>query len=123
MRIRERTAGVPLLVMDLSDSNNSINGRLLGIQGIYHNFRTYFTSADRDQWEGLHLHQQVDRDLNEINAEPRFPNSVLWTDKTCFTRGDYFNTHNSHIWSEENSHVHKLYHQWKLSVNIWAGIM
>lgn len=62
--------------------------------------------------------------LNKINDEPIFPRSVLWTDEACFTRDGYFNTHNSHIWSEENPHaIQRLHHQWKFSVNIWAGII
>lgn len=49
---------------------------------------------------------------------------VYYGDKRGMPYG-YFNTHNSHICNAENLHaIHKLYHhQWKFSVNIWAGIV
>ena len=55
---------------------------------------------------------------------PAFPAQVLFTDVVCFTRGDYCNSRNSHIWDDENPHaVFIRVHQVRFNVNIRGGIL
>jgi hypothetical protein len=42
--------------------------------------------------------------LQKIDEEPSFLSIVLTTDEAGFTRDGVFNSHNTHIWSEENPH-------------------
>jgi hypothetical protein len=30
---------------------------------------------------------------------------ILWSDKAAFTREGVFNSHNSHLWAQNNPHV------------------
>jgi hypothetical protein len=42
--------------------------------------------------------------LQKIDEEHNFLSIVLTTDEAGFTRDGVFNSHNTHIWSEENPH-------------------
>jgi hypothetical protein len=42
--------------------------------------------------------------LQKIDEEPNFLSIVLTRDEAGFTRDGVFNSHNTHIWSEENPH-------------------
>jgi hypothetical protein len=49
---------------------------------------------------------------------------VLTTAEARFTRGEAFNSHNTHIWSEENpQQIRERGFQQRISINMWAGIM
>ena len=49
---------------------------------------------------------------------------MLFTDEAIFTRGDVFYTYNLHKWQNENPHiVYQSHHQYRFSVNVWAGII
>lgn len=63
--------------------------------------------------------------MNEkLLQNPNFLNSVLWTDEAQFTRSGVFNSHNFHMWMEDNPHAAwEFSHQHKFSVNMWAGII
>ena len=62
--------------------------------------------------------------LHQANADPRFPEVVLFTDEAHFTRDCMYNSHNSHVWSDENPHATVMTnHQRRFAVNIWAGIV
>lgn len=62
--------------------------------------------------------------LDRCREEPQFPKYVLFTDEAVFTKEGIFNSHNSHVWAEENPHgVHIRGYQHRFSVNMWAGIV
>lgn len=62
--------------------------------------------------------------LHTANNDPDFSRRILWTDEACFSRDGFFNTHNSHIWSDTNPKaVENVRNQWKFSVNIWVGFV
>jgi hypothetical protein len=62
--------------------------------------------------------------LQKIDEEPNFLSSVLTTDEVGFTRDGVFNSHNTHIWSEENPHqIRERGFQQRFSINVWAGII
>ncbi|KOX80743.1 hypothetical protein WN51_02031 [Melipona quadrifasciata] len=48
----------------------------------------------------------------------QFLSIILFTVEASFTRHGIFNFHNSHEWSDENSHAHV---QHQFSINEWAG--
>jgi len=55
---------------------------------------------------------------------PQFGSIVLFFNEAQITRNGIFNTHNSHVWNDENPHArHVRGHQQRFSVNIWAGIV
>jgi hypothetical protein len=53
-----------------------------------------------------------------------FGTSILFTDEAGFTRDGIINSHNLHVWDEENPHalVQTRYQQ-RFMVNVWAGII
>jgi hypothetical protein len=60
--------------------------------------------------------------LQKIDEEPNFLSIVLTTDEAEFTRDGVFNSHNTHIWSEENPHqIRERGFQQRFSINVWAG--
>jgi hypothetical protein len=45
-------------------------------------------------------------------------------DEACFTQEGLFNSHNSHVWADANSHAASVHcHQQSSVVNIWLGIV
>jgi len=49
---------------------------------------------------------------------------VIFSDESLFTREGVFNSHNMHLWSDENPRImrHRSFQtRWKM--NVWAGIM
>jgi hypothetical protein len=62
--------------------------------------------------------------LQKIDEEPNFLSIVLTTDKAGCTRDGVFNSHNTHIWSEETPHqIRERGFQQRFSINVWAGII
>lgn len=62
--------------------------------------------------------------LREVDEDPEFPSSVIFSDESLFTREGIVNSHNMHMWSDENPRVTRLRNfqvRWKM--NVWAGIM
>jgi hypothetical protein len=60
--------------------------------------------------------------LQKIDEEPNFLSIILTTDEAGFTRDGVFNSHNTHIWSEENPHkIRERGFQQRFSINVWAG--
>lgn len=62
--------------------------------------------------------------LRRVNEDQDFPSRVIFSDESLFTREGIFNSHNMHMWSDENPRITRLRNfqvRWKL--NIWAGIM
>lgn len=54
---------------------------------------------------------------------PDFLYNVLWTDESTFTRNGLWNRQNLRYWSRVNPHlVRESSHQYRFSVNVWAGI-
>lgn len=61
--------------------------------------------------------------LEKYYEDPQFLSHVIFTDEAGFTREGIFNSHNTHIWSDENPHVTREFHyQQQFSINVWAGI-
>jgi hypothetical protein len=64
------------------------------------------------------------RMTQKLVEDPGFLNKILWTDESLFTREGVFNSHNQHMWLEENPHAKRENsYQHKFSVNLWAGII
>lgn len=62
--------------------------------------------------------------LRRAAQDPRFPSRVIFSDESLFTREGVFNSHNMHLWSDENPRVTRIRNfqvRWKM--NVWAGIM
>lgn len=58
------------------------------------------------------------------SRDPRFVNSILFTDESTFSREGMWNAHNSHVWCDENPHeTRSRAAQERFSVNVWAGIL
>lgn len=61
--------------------------------------------------------------LEQEQMDPNFLLKVLFTDESNFSREGIFNTHNCHIWANENPHAFRpTSFQNRISVNLWAGI-
>ena len=61
--------------------------------------------------------------LQKCCERPNFLNCILFTDETGFTRNAIFNSHNTHIWSDENPHAcQEVRFQRRFSINVWAPI-
>lgn len=62
--------------------------------------------------------------MQRCNQDNQFPQSVLFTDESCFSREGLFNSHNSHVWSDVNPHaLFVKSHQQRFSLNVWAGMI
>lgn len=62
--------------------------------------------------------------LQQVEEHPNFTSRIMWTDEANFSRDGFFNQRNSHYYSLENPHVvYERNHQYRFSVNVWAGIM
>ena len=62
--------------------------------------------------------------LGKYSTDPLFLAKVLFSDDAPFTREGIFNTHNAHMWAEENSHAIQCHvAQIRFSINVWAGII
>ena len=62
--------------------------------------------------------------LEQYHVRPDFLNWILFTDEAGFTRNAVFNSHNTHIWSDENTHARQevLFQRW-FFINVWTGIV
>lgn len=61
---------------------------------------------------------------NWINDNGPVVTRILFTDEATFTRDGINNTHNSHVWSDENPHATvESNFQHKFSVNVWCGMV
>lgn len=59
-----------------------------------------------------------------INNNSRVVSRILFTDEATFTRDGINNTHNCHVWSDENPHATvESNFQHKFSVNVWCGMV
>lgn len=59
-----------------------------------------------------------------LNTDPEFFKKILFSDESCFTRGGVLNSHNMHIWEEENPHGNRPHnYQHRFSVNVWCGMI
>lgn len=62
--------------------------------------------------------------LQQRALQPEFPALVLFTDEASFSREGIVNTHNNHVWAEDNPHATFIHgHQERFTVNLWAGIL
>ena len=62
--------------------------------------------------------------LHRCVDEPNFPRQILFTDEAHFTREGVLNSHNSHMWADENSHAARPNgFQHRYGLNIWAGFL
>ena len=62
--------------------------------------------------------------LRKVDREPRFPSCVIFSNELLFTREGILNSHNMHLWSEENPRVTRLRNfQTRWKINIWTRIM
>ncbi|XP_076667502.1 uncharacterized protein LOC143368553 [Andrena cerasifolii] len=61
--------------------------------------------------------------LGEVQRNPSFCKYILWTDEALFNREGCFNSHNRHLWSDENPlALRTRAAQVRWSINVWAGI-
>jgi hypothetical protein len=62
--------------------------------------------------------------LQRCTDDPLFAGRILFTDEACFSQDGIINSHNMHIWAEENPHAMVVRaHQQRFSINIWCGIL
>jgi len=55
--------------------------------------------------------------------DPEFPFYVIFSDESLFIREGVLNSHNMHIWDDENPRVTLRNFQIRWKLNVWAGIM
>ncbi|XP_076679544.1 uncharacterized protein LOC143374879 [Andrena cerasifolii] len=61
--------------------------------------------------------------LGEVRRNPSFTKHILWTDEALFDREGCYNSHNMHVWSDENPLARRpRAAQIRWSINLWAGI-
>lgn len=61
--------------------------------------------------------------LDRIAQDQHFVRNVFWTDKSTFTRNGMWNRQTMRHWSHTNPHlIRESAHQYRFSVNVWAGI-
>ena len=61
--------------------------------------------------------------MNQINVNPNFAAQIFYTDEAQFSTRGLFNTHNSHVWAEENPHeIRSRGDQGWESINVWCAI-
>lgn len=62
--------------------------------------------------------------LNSDIEQYHFFKKILWTDEAIFTRQGIFNTHNMHMWAEENpSATKERSFQRRFHIMVWAGVV
>lgn len=62
--------------------------------------------------------------INQCNADPAFPNHVVWSDETRFSNCGVFNHHNYHFGSTENPELRAQRRlQVRFGFNVWCGII
>lgn len=62
--------------------------------------------------------------LQRLAQNPQFASTVLFTDEANFSRNAIQNSHNNHLWAEENPHaITETRFQHQFSVNVWVGII
>jgi len=62
--------------------------------------------------------------LRRVDEEPEFPSRVIFSDESLFTREGIFNSHNMHVWNDENPRTIRVRnYQIRWKINVWAGIM
>lgn len=62
--------------------------------------------------------------IQKYEQNHAFIRSVLYTDEASFGRNGVINSHNLHVWSEENPHATiQTRHQRQFHINVWAGII
>ncbi|KAJ3666078.1 hypothetical protein Zmor_001533 [Zophobas morio] len=62
--------------------------------------------------------------LQKIRVQSDFVQKLLIADEATFTREGVFNSRNTYIWSDENSHaIRETHFQDRFSVNVWAGMV
>ena len=62
--------------------------------------------------------------LRRVDRDPRFPSRIIFSDESLFTQEGIFNSHNMHLWSDENPRLTRNRNFqicWKMK--IWVGIM
>lgn len=62
--------------------------------------------------------------LEKQRLDPQMISKVLFTDESGFTRDGIINSHNLHMWNEENPHaIIQTKYQRKFIVNVWMGLI
>ena len=62
--------------------------------------------------------------VQQCRERPNFLNCILFTDETGYTRSAVFNSHNTHIYFDENSHPRQeVRFQRRFSINVCGGII
>lgn len=69
----------------------------------------------------LHMCNQI---LEKYEENNQLFNVILFTDEAGFNQDGVTNSHNSHVWSDENPHMYaETKHQRRFSLNVWAGMV
>jgi hypothetical protein len=62
--------------------------------------------------------------LQQKELNPNFPRNILFTEECSFSKEGMYNTHNWHLWADENPNIIGVRgFQEKFSTNVWAGII
>ena len=60
--------------------------------------------------------------LQQCRECPNFLNWILFTDEAGFISNAVFNSHNTHVWFDENPHARQeVQFQRHFSINVWTG--
>lgn len=62
--------------------------------------------------------------MQRKTVDPSFQTYVPFDDEVPFTRDSVLNTHNSHVWANQNAHATRVTAaQQRIAVNVWAEIV
>ena len=62
--------------------------------------------------------------MQRLNGSRQLHRYILFTDKAQFSQGGVNNTHNSHVWADENPHATvESNFQLCFSVNVWCAVL
>jgi len=84
----------------------------------------HYTRVQNLQEEDYPRRRFFENFLRKVDEDPEFPSRVIFSDESLFTRKGIVNSHNMHMWSDENPQVTRFRNfqvRWK--INVWAEIM
>ena len=61
--------------------------------------------------------------LKWLNGSRQLHRYIMFTDEAQFNRDGVNNTHNSHVWADENPHATVESNFQRFSVNVWCAVL
>lgn len=108
--------------LGLDQNQNRLVHRILKANGLHpFHYQKVQALAPRDFQRRINFCNMI---LQRPLEEPNFLSRILWTDECTFTPNGMFNSKNYHDWEGENPfNVRQTKHQYRWSINVWAGII